>query len=129
VTPSEHLWALATERANAPEHMRELFALTIDRATWEVADRINYDIGRSASFDYPLAAYWHGSAQRFYAEALHRYVQLKLRLHRVRKMLVREDIVWLDLPPCSFLADQESLLREKIKTARSEKGDAIWNIE
>jgi hypothetical protein len=122
VTPSEHLWALAAERANSPEHMRELFALAIDRATWETADKINYDVGRHAFYQYPLESYWRESKVGFYAEALHRYIQLKLTLHRVKTRLTgwcteSEEAIWLG---------REASLRAKIKAARSEKGDAIW---
>ena len=123
MTTSEHLWALATERANAPEHMRELFALAIDRATWEAADKINHDVGRSISYDYPLSSRWQGSERRFYAEALHRYVQLKLALHRVKTRLSwhtpseDEEV---------FLHHKETALRAQIKAARAAKGEAIW---
>jgi hypothetical protein len=122
MTPSEHLWALATERANAPEHMRELFALAIDRATGNVADEINYEIGRSVAYQYPLSSYWGESEQGFYAKALHHYVQLKLALHRLKSrhfywFSEGEEAVWLG---------REVQLRAKIKAARADKGDAIW---
>jgi hypothetical protein len=137
VTPSEHLWALATERANAPEHMRELFALAIDRATWDVADKINYDVGRSASFNYGLHGYWSASPHGFYAEALHKYIQLKLCLHRIRRRIMRHE-EWneqADIPRplqnATFsygvrLSEEEASIRQRIKAARAAKGDAIW---
>lgn len=118
--------------------MRELFALTIDRVTEEVVDKINYDIGRSASFNYGLAEYWSRSSVNFYAEALHRYIQLKLHLHRVKRRIMWNE-VWNDADVPRILEDnilsygirlseEEALLRTRIKAARSAKSDAIWNI-
>jgi hypothetical protein len=137
VTPSEHLWALAAERANAPEHMRELFALTIDRATGEVADKINYEVGRSASFNYGLHGNWSASPHGFYAEALHKYIQLKLCLHRIKRRIMWHE-TWNEqgdvprvLQSTAFnygtrLSEEEASIRQRIKAARAVKGDAIW---
>jgi hypothetical protein len=132
VTPSEHLWALATERANAPEHMRELFALAIDRATWEVADEINQAVGRSASFNYGLHPCWSGLP---YAERLHHYIQLKLRLHREnRRYAMCEDHVmatdglWLRAPEYRHREDV-AFLRNAIMAMREQKNRAIWDID
>jgi len=103
--------------------MRELFALTIDIATKLAAHKVNQDIGRSAAYDYPLPSRWRGSEQQFYAEALHRYVQLKLALHHVKTKLLwhapsdDEEV---------FLRHKETALRAQIKAARADKGDAMW---
>ena len=83
MTTSEHLWALATERANAPEHMRELFALAIDGATSAVVNRINKRVGRMPRLRCADSTYEH---------LLREYVELKLHLHSFRKMsLLHED--------------------------------------
>jgi hypothetical protein len=138
VTPSEHLWALATERANAPEHMRELFALTIDRATWETADRINYEVGRSVMFGCGLAPRLEQADTGFYASALHGYIQLKLYLHRVVRSIAHSEVWETEVPrilrgevlkESVRLAEQRDSLCGQIKAARAKKNEAIWGIE
>lgn len=118
MTPSEHLWAEAEARANAPEHMRELLSLLVDRATWEIADRINHSVGRSTHYQEGLSSGWKGSPHWVYAMSLHRYIQLKLTLHRVKNALVYND--------SSSLLNRVDTLRLEIAAARESKNEAIW---
>jgi hypothetical protein len=120
MTPSEHLWALAAERANAPEHMRELFALAIDRAVSTEVAQINRIVGRSPRWE-------RGFSSENYENLLREYVGLKLHLHSFRKMaLLHED----DPIELTILRQQMwercCTLKKYIKAKRAAAQFAAW---
>jgi hypothetical protein len=117
LTPSEYLWALAAERANAPDHMRELFALVIDRAVSTEVTRINRRVGRTPRLNY---------ADSSYERLLREYVGLKLHLHVVRKGIC----IYSDETACrkwyaAAVARCDDLKRQ-IKVKRANAQFAAW---
>jgi hypothetical protein len=153
MTASEKLLALAAERANAPEHMRELLALVIDRGTHAEISKINREIGESVyqwsyrrrnsrlfkasqleslKLDHELAVRDEKLAQRLgqpsdYERLLREYVELKLHLHQLRKsMTYPYDAYYEREGDWSGVIARCAELKEEIKAMRKERTFAAW---
>lgn len=124
---------MATERANAPEHMRELFALTIDRSVSAEVSKINKEVGKSISL-----SGWQASQSDIYALAhnldlgyhylLTEYVQLKLILHRTRRSAYYRGDLYTEREDIDIKKVRERCteLREMIKAKRGATLYAAW---
>lgn len=102
--------------------MRELFALTIDRATSAEVSRINKEIGRSNQLGY----HYHPNAS--YQHLLQEYVSLKLILHRTRKAMYYRGDVYTEREDVNIVNIRERCaeLREAIKSKRLGINYAAW---
>jgi hypothetical protein len=155
MTPSEKLLALAAERANAPEHMRELLALVIDRGTSAEISKINREIGESVyqwsryrrsgsrlSFrptqlqnlqtDHEIAVRDVKYAEMMgkpsdYERLLREYVELKLYLHQLRKsMQYPFDAYYEKEGDWPKHLARCAELKDQIKEARKARNFAAW---
>src|SRR5271167_2799502 len=104
--------------------MRELFALTIDRATSAEVARLNKQIGKSIHMTARQRAFFNPTCDpdSSYELLLHEYVRLKLVLHHTRRSMYvdwyteREDIDLLKARErCTELRE---LIRAKRRTIR-----------
>jgi len=110
--------------------MRELFALTIDRATSAEVARINKEIGRSISFTGYQRSRSDTSLSRLdpsYQCLLTEYVQLKLILHHTRKTMYYRDL-YTEREDINLVNVRERCaeLREQIKAKRRTINYAAW---
>ena len=154
MTASEKLLALAAERANAPEHMRELLALVIDRGTHAEISKVNKEIGESVyqwsyrrngsrlhrgptqlqslQKDHEVAIRDEKRAQVLgqpsdYERLLREYVELKLYLHQLRKsMLYPYDAYYEREGDWSKVIARCAELKDQIKEARKARSFAAW---
>ena len=155
MTASEKLLALAAERANAPEHMRELLALVIDRGTHAEISKVNKEIGESV---YQWSRYRRNGSRLHrgptelqslqkdhevavrdekravvlgqpsdYERLLREYVELKLYLHQLRKsMLYPYDAYYEREGDWSKVIARCAELKDQIKEARKARSFAAW---
>lgn len=155
MTPSEKLLALAAERANAPEHMRELLALVIDRGTSAEISKINREIGESVyqwsryrrsgsrlnrgptqlqylNDEHKTALAAESRAKMLgqptdYERLLREYVELKLYLHQLRKsMQYPYDAYYEKEGDWPAHLARCAELKDQIKEARKARTFAAW---
>lgn len=106
--------------------MLELLALAIDRGTSALVSQINQEIGRIARYQYRCRPRLDGAAYDAYADKLQDYIQLKLRLHHVRKSMYYPFDAYAEKEDVQRLLDQAAVLRQEIKQARANAGALIW---
>jgi hypothetical protein len=106
--------------------MKELLALAIDRGTSALVSQINQEIGRIARYQYRCRPRNDGAAYDAYADKLQDYIQLKLRLHHVRKSMYYPFDAYAEKEDVQRLLDQAATLRQEIKQARANAGALIW---
>jgi len=127
LTPSEQLTKLAEDRANSPEHMKEVLALVIDRETAAIVSNINFEIGKGARFDAVFGRGPNYIPNNDYERLLGEYVQAKLRLHQLRKSLYYPFSTYAeregDLRP---VLDCCKELRQTIRAMRQDIPAAAW---
>jgi hypothetical protein len=156
LTASEKLIALAEERANSPENLRELMVLVLDRATSAKMSEINYEIGHDAGWNAGrYIRYSHlrdselesltkdksNADQRVrieeyrdgkpsdYALLLQEYVGLKLQLHRLRKSMYYPYDAYCEREgDFAPILERCKELREKIRERRTKFSMAVWGV-
>lgn len=119
MTPSEQLWQEAERRANAPEHMKELLALVIDWGTSALVSEVNQELGQAARYQHACTMRTDGAVYNAYCDQLHQYIQLKLKLHRLRKSCSHPFDSYAERQSIEHVLEQMKSLRQEIKEVRT----------
>ena|SRR5271163_1069859 len=112
--------------------MRELFALTIDRATSAEVSRINKEIGKAINFTgYQRSRFDSSRVSRLdpsYQQLLTEYVKLKLMLHHARRSVYYARDLYTERDDVDIVKTRERCaeLREQIKAKRKTISYAAW---
>lgn len=101
-------------------------ALVIDRGTSALVSEINNELGRAVRYQHRLTLRHDGQAYHAYADKLQDYIQLKLRLHHVRRSMYYPFDSYCEKENIERLLEQAKVLRQEIKAARANAGALVW---